>query len=575
MVKLKHIEEFFNNLKTFYWSKEISFFVVDNNLDVLIDIDNLTIRDGLKQTIGEYHEYFLDILQFNDEQKKPFNKINDIDYFIYRPIFYENEIVGGVFLVIADQNENITVNLYEYYDKIGTIVKMIEKELKNYEKLQNIFLRVDYYNSTLSSINVGLIIINRNETIQYVNDVIEEKLLVKNEEVYLTQIGHLFSNIDISPFFNGKQYKLQRKVLCKTNNKLYDLILISIDKDDNLKNIGIIIEDIHKPQDTDSSFQYSPIRFQDIIGEDENFKKLKEFAKKIASQDADILILGESGTGKEVFARAIHNSSNRRKGPFIAINCAAIPNELLESELFGYQGGAFTGASKGGKPGKFELANGGTIFLDEIGDMSYYLQAKMLRVVQERAFERVGGTKSISVDIRIIAATNKNLKKMVNEGNFREDLYYRLNVIPLLLTAVRDRKNDVKILVDHYFEKYSFIYGNEISKIEQKAMDILLTYDWPGNVREIENTIQFLCCVSTDGIITERLVKKRISFINKKDNPLDINSKNIISLRELEAKAIKNALIIYGDNAEGKEQAAKALGIGKSTLYKKLKEIQN
>lgn len=576
LLKLRDIEVFFNNLKKLYWSKQISFFVVDNSLEVLVDIDNFGINESIKQTISDYHEHYMNYLQYNKDNKDRYTKINDDYFFIYRPVFNENEIIGGVFLVIQsnDLNKDFKKNIDTYYDKIKTIEKMIEAELISYGKYKCLASKMSYFSKALNFVNVGLIVIDINMKIKFVNDVVEEKLELKNEDILMASIGSIFKDIEITDFFNGKQYKLVKKVLCMKNKQLYDLILFCADDCEKVENIGIIIEDIHKVQNSDINFQYSPIRFQDIIGEDENFIKVKEFAKKIALKDADILILGESGTGKEIFARAIHNSSSRRKGPFIAINCSAIPNELLESELFGYQGGAFTGASKGGKPGKFELANGGIIFLDEIGDMSYYLQAKMLRVVQERVFERVGGTKSISVDVRIIAATNKNLKKMVNEGSFREDLYYRLNVIPLLLPAVRDRKKDVKILIDHYFEKYSSIYGNEIYKVEEKAMELLVTYDWPGNVRELENTIQFLCCVNTDGVVSESLVKRRINFMNKKDNATSVVNKGIVTLKELEIKAIKDVLSIYGESAEGKEQAARALGIGLSTLYKKLKEYK-
>jgi transcriptional regulator with PAS, ATPase and Fis domain len=174
----------------------------------------------------------------------------------------------------------------------------------------------------------------------------------------------------------------------------------------------------------------------------------------------------------------------------------------------------------------------------------------------------------------VIAATHRHIPTRIREGQFREDLYYRLNVIPLLLPAVRDRKKDVKILIDHYFEKYSSIYGNEKCKVEEKAMELLVSYDWPGNVRELENTIQFLCCVNTDGVVSESLVKRRINFMSKKDNVSSVANKGIVTLKELEIKAIKDVLSIYGDSAEGKEQAARALGIGLSTLYKKLKEYK-
>ena len=230
-------------------------------------------------------------------------------------------------------------------------------------------------------------------------------------------------------------------------------------------------------------------RYRLIVGENAKMKHTVDLAKKAASSNATVLLLGESGTGKEIFARAIHNWSGRKGEPFVTINCVGLSKELLESELFGHEQGAFTGAHHL-KKGKMELAHGGTVFLDEVGDISPELQTKLLRFLQERDFERVGGTKSISVDIRIIAATNRDLEASIKEGLFREDLYHRLNVVPITLPPLRERKEDIPPLSQYFLQKYTMETRKHFSEITQEAKETLLSYDWPGNVRELGNVIE-------------------------------------------------------------------------------------
>ena len=231
--------------------------------------------------------------------------------------------------------------------------------------------------------------------------------------------------------------------------------------------------------------------FDDIIGEDQRLKDLKFLAAQIAHhKNTTVLISGESGTGKELFAHAIHNSSCRSPFPFVRVNCAAIPENLLEAELFGYEKGAYTGANKEGKLGKFELANGGTIFLDEIGEMPLSMQSKLLVVLQEQIIERLGGVQPIKVDVRVIAATNRELSQMVQEGTFREDLFYRLNVFNINIPALRNHKRDIPILVNHFIDKLNSRLNTHISGISKDGLDYLCQYHWPGNIRELENVLE-------------------------------------------------------------------------------------
>lgn len=309
---------------------------------------------------------------------------------------------------------------------------------------------------------------------------------------------------------------------------------------------------------------------ENIIGGNEVMKNLKSMALKAAKGSSTVLILGESGTGKEVFAQAIFFASSRRQGPFIKVNCAAVPENLLESELFGYDEGAFTGARKGGKPGKFELAHGGTIFLDEIGDMSMTMQSKLLRVLQEREFERVGSTKTSKVDVRVIAATNRDLEKMVAEGNFRLDLFYRLNIITLQIPPLRERKEDIPLLVEMLLEKIKQHVPHGVEGISAQALRILFDYSWPGNIRELENILERAINLIDDEryIMPEHLPAK----LNRTTipEPQAESAKKLAGLLgDTEKQAIYRALELSGGN---KSKAAKLLGIHRSGFYQKLQK---
>jgi len=319
------------------------------------------------------------------------------------------------------------------------------------------------------------------------------------------------------------------------------------------------------------STQIHCFTFDMILGNSPALAITKQEAAQAAAGNATVLIRGESGTGKELFARAIHCTGERGDKPFIAINCAAIPEALLESELFGYEEGAFTGARRGGKPGKFELAEGGTIFLDEIGDMSLTLQAKFLRVLQERQIDRVGGTTSLPVDVRIIAATHKDIESMVQNGAFRQDLYYRINVFPLPIPPLRQRREDLPLLIRSFFIKYCKALHKTIDSIETEAYEYLLHYEWPGNIRELENTMEYLVNIASGDKVLARHIPQRIKT-GLPVSPTNTLPPTVLPIAELEKTAILGAINLFGPTAEGKEKAAQALGISKATLYRKLKD---
>ena len=312
--------------------------------------------------------------------------------------------------------------------------------------------------------------------------------------------------------------------------------------------------------------------FDNLIGRGERIKWLKREAQVAARTNSTILISGESGTGKELLAHAIHYASPRRNAPFIKVNCAAVPEHLLESELFGYEEGSFTGAKKGGKLGKFELADGGTIFLDEIGDMQLAMQAKLLRVLQEREVEKIGRTRAIKVDVRVIAATNKDLEQMVKEKKFREDLYYRLNVINLHMPPLRDRREDIPMLIEYFIKTLNQELGRKIKGISPQAEQLLVNYDWPGNVRELRNTLERAMALTMHEVLE---VEDFNSFPGS-DAPArrGVEAVTVGTLAEAvaqaEKEAIRNALSYTNHN---KVAAARLLGIHRSLLYRKMKQL--
>lgn len=310
--------------------------------------------------------------------------------------------------------------------------------------------------------------------------------------------------------------------------------------------------------------------FEDIIGNSGNLEEVKKRGLQVATSDSTVLIRGESGCGKELFARAIHYASNRKEKPFISVNCGAIPEMLLESELFGYERGAFTGADKSGKIGKFELANEGTIFLDEIGDMPLHLQVKLLSAIQNRRIDRVGGLKPIDVNVRIIAATNKNLEEMIETNQFREDLYFRLNVIPLDIPPLRERLDDIELLLQYSLNKFNKLLNKSILDFQQDTRNLLKNYHWPGNVRELENVVEYAVNMEDTNKIQ---IKNLPDRIRKKNDRLQCNGetmkeKTIAFQKYVIEESLKNT----DRSLEAKRKVSEQLGISESTLYRILRE---
>ncbi len=308
--------------------------------------------------------------------------------------------------------------------------------------------------------------------------------------------------------------------------------------------------------------------FDNIISADGRMQDVFKLVSKILNNDITVLIHGESGTGKELIARAIHYNGKRKDNPFIVVNCASIPRELLESELFGHERGSFTGAHQR-KLGKFEIANGGTLFLDEVGELEMLLQAKLLRVIQEREFERVGGTELIKTDVRILSATNRDLKKAVDEKNFREDLFYRLNSFPINIPPLRQRRGDILVLAQHFLDTFNKKLGKSIKGFSKKAIKLIYEYNWPGNIREMENTVERCMIIAEKDIIDVDDLPQHIKA-SESSGSVELNGAlfgddNIIPFEKLKEESIRHALKVTNGNIV---EAAKKLQLGRATIYR-------
>lgn len=348
----------------------------------------------------------------------------------------------------------------------------------------------------------------------------------------------------------------------------YDYLIKPINIDELNLLVNRILEGRELKKENEQLREQVQQRFgmDNIVGRSEAMTRVFSLVRTVAPSRANVLIYGESGTGKELVANAIHHNSPRRRKAFVKINCGALPLTLLESELFGYEKGAFTGAVKT-KPGRFEMADGGTILLDEIGETGPEFQVRLLRVLQEGTFERVGGTETLRTDVRVIAASNKRLDELVKEGTFREDLFYRLKVVSIDLPPLRERRDDIPLLVEHFLEEFAEYYAKPKTRVPNRVMSLLQNSQWPGNVRQLKNVIEG-AVVMTNGEITANDLPEEIRSEGKNVSQVNISAES--TLRDAEREIIQAALIHYGGN---RAQTARSLGLGRKTLYRKMEEF--
>jgi transcriptional regulator with PAS, ATPase and Fis domain len=484
------------------------------------------------------------------------------------PVILGTEAIGVVGLIAFTKERQVDLaeqgkSLLEFIRKMAELIaaKVVEKDALN----RLVFLK-NQMETVLNFVVEGIIAVDHVARIINMNYAAEKMLRVKSKDVLGFHINEVFPGTPVAEVLREGVGFTDREVKVWHQGRQHHYLINAKPMLIEQKVQGVVasfrVAQSGQPAQTSA---VEKITLNDVIGESPAVRVVKEEAKKAAVGGATVLITGESGTGKEVFAKAIHFESERGMGPFVAVNCAAIPENLLESELFGYEEGSFTGAKKGGKPGKFQIANNGTLFLDEIGDMPLTLQAKLLRVLQEKSVEPVGSLYALPVNVRIIAATHRNLEEMVAKGQFREDLYYRLNVFPLRLPPLRQRSEDIPLLVRHFLQRYAVTYHREAANIDVEAMGMLKNHQWPGNIRELENVVECAVVKSQDLLITVKELMPRL--VSERSKP-EIKKET----ENEERDKIKDTLLVFGSSVEGKAQAAASLGMSIATLYRKIRK---
>lgn len=461
-------------------------------------------------------------------------------------------------------------NLKEEISGIEDVIFIKEIELLDHEKNEQKLLAV------IDSVDEGIISIDKNFEINIFNNYCEELFNYKKEDVIGRDIRDIVGEEDVivDLIRYGYEYDNIKSSIKHNDIKSNYITTGRRITNDNDETIGAVvsIKDVNKARELVNIInKNNDGPFKNIIGNSKSIEKVKNMTISISKSNSTVLLRGDSGTGKELFANAIHDLSDRRDKRFVAINCAALPDSLLESELFGYEKGSFTGAMQNGKEGLFKEANEGTIFLDEIGELSMLLQAKLLRVLQEGKIRKIGSSKEEGVDVRVIAATHKNLEKMIKDGEFREDLYYRLNVIPIKIPSLKERLDDIPILVHFFINKLNKKLRTNIKGFKKDFLDELMNYDWPGNVRELQNAVERAMNLCNGDVLTRQDII--IDCIYKDEDIVDDlieEEQDFKSLKEEMEKYEKEIIMkVYNDNKSYRE-SAKILGISHTAVMNKI-----
>ena len=493
------------------------------------------------------------------------------------PIILNDQIIGIIGLIafteeqkkiLADKNKNMTGFVEKMADLLAA--KADQQEI-----LENVEVSRDEMSTVLETAHEGIFALDQSGYVKHCNKRAATLFNMTKRELIGRHISKLMPGSPaIKVLETGRGYTENEEIFKVDGGQHHFVVTVKpYSSGDEIEGIVVSFRDIEEAQKLVYNFNTRTIKntVDDIIGTSEKIMVAKKQALITARGNSTVLITGESGTGKEMFAKAIHYASARGDNPFITVNCGAIPENLLESELFGYEKGAFTGANEKGKVGKFELADGGTIFLDEIGDMPLHLQVKILHVLQNMRFEKVGGSRSIIVDVRVIAATNKDLEKMIAEGTFREDLYYRLSVIPLSIPPLRERKADIRMLMYHFLKKYNTFMNRKIEGFSDEVEELYMNYDWPGNVRELENAVEYGTNMAFGKVIDiedvpVRILKKEEEIVKFKNMDKPLAEQVKLYEKEIITKKLKQHNGI-------KDVVARELGLSRATLYRKLSEL--
>lgn len=500
------------------------------------------------------------------------------EYEICTPIMKKNKVIGVIAIIATTikQKKYIKSKKYGFIDYLENMAMLLSSYINEHETNKEIEIKNQELQTIIEKSLNATICISVDKKIKYINEKAINLFGLDKEKIELgeTKINSFWenSNLERAIKIENQDTLIGEEIyLSKDSEKqLVSSQITKIYKDNQLVSLIGNFNDSINLQKTAAKYRDAALEtsFDSLIGESSIFISTKEKAKEAAKYESNILITAEPGTGKELFARSIHESSKRRKNPFVTVNCSAIPESLLESEIFGYEKG-ITGIENFGKIGKMELSNHGTFFLDEIGEMTLYLQNKLLRFLKDKKITRVGGSKSISLDLMIICSSKKNLEKMVQEGTFLEELYYRISVVPIKIPSLRERVSDIEMLANYFLRKNNKRLGKNIIGFEKEAIKIMKDYSWPGNIRELENVVEYVSNFKKKGLINKFDISRRISVSKADNKSLDE------MVKDYENKIIRDLLDQYGTTKESKQLIADKLKISRATLYRKLSSKQS
>ena len=567
---------------------EIETEIIDDSLTIVAGTGRYKKKIGLQEEDGDLDSGYIygqllksgeTYINENPSPDPPYGARENEKAEICCPISLKDEIIGLIALVAFNQKQKrkLLSNSENNLIFLAHMAFLLATKVAQVEVANELSIIVE-------NIREGILVTSTRGVITNCNSAAEKILSTERYNLIGTSIKDLWGDIPINEVISRKIRFEDLEKIYNDNNQSQKHLLISIDPilidDPKIGGGGKICTGTlltfrefqeMKKKIYNMTDKQRVIRFTDILGNSHQIRDSIERSMMISETNSTVLITGESGTGKELFARAIHFNSQRKTEPFITVNCGAIPETLLETELFGYESGAFTGAQKGGKAGKFEIAHNGTIFLDEIGDLPLHLQGKLLHVLQRREVERVGSNQVFSVNVRVIAATNQKLTQMVRDGEFREDLYYRLCVIPLHIPSLRERKEDLETLLFYFLDKFNRILAKNIKGFEADALALFKAYDWPGNVRELENAMEYAANFERGTRISLSSIQPRIQ---QACVPVTAENHSLTEEREkLEKSIIQKQLAQSGYTTMGKKNAAKILGISESTLYRRIRNL--
>jgi transcriptional regulator with PAS, ATPase and Fis domain len=569
---------------------ELETVVVDETLTVVAGTGRFKKRVGLKEEGGDLHAGCAFGSVITEGKPKIIEDApNDPRYGpsvnsgktcelaeICCPIIGHGKILGviGLVAVTEDQRQYLLSRKRQFLVFVIRMAQLLAGKAIEAEILQNITVVSNQLRTIIESVDNGILAVDKRGTITHCNRIGANLIQRNRRDIIGKRISKIWAGSPIMEVLGGGQgYDWREESYQAANHTMHFMVTVKPVVMES-KSVGAVVSFREmaavRKKAYDMIVTVQPVGIDDIWGDSPRIQKLRKTILQAAQSSANVLITGETGTGKGLVASAIHHSGPRLAGPFISVNCGAIPDNLIESELFGYSDGAFSGARRGGKPGKFELADSGSIFLDEIGDMPLRLQPKLLHVIQTKSVERLGAVKPIPINVRVIASTNRNLEKMIKDSTFGKDLFHRLNVIPLQIPPLRVRKEDIPLLLDRFLEKHCRNEEKALKSVSSDVKDLFMSYSWPGNVRELENTVEYMSGMEPGEIITmdkvpSHIRSKRPEMVSP-DLPLDA------LLQKYEEDLLRQKLAELGNLPGKKEKLADMLQVSRATMYRKLKK---